>query len=55
MYKNATIKFSYLIEYYWKVSCLCYNYAHRPFILIYSQNNADTAKKTVVLLLFFDV
>lgn len=59
MYKNAgysvTIKFSYLIEYYWKVSCLYSSYAHRSFILMYSQNNATTAKKTVVLLFFFHV
>lgn len=54
MYKNAgysvTMKFSYLIEYYWNFWCLCYNYAYHSFLLMYSQDNADIAKKIAVLL-----
>lgn len=52
-YKNAecsvTMKFSYLIEYYRNFWYLCCNYTHHSFLLMYSQGNADTAKKIVVL------
>lgn len=53
MYENTgysvTMKFSYLIEYYGNFWCLCYNNACCSFLFMYSRDNADIAKKILVL------
>lgn len=45
----------FMIEDRWNFWFLYYSYAHHSFLLISSQDNADIAKKTVILLFSLSV
>jgi len=45
----------FVIEYHWNFWFLYYSYTHHSFLLISSQDNADIAKKTVILLFSLSV